>query len=198
MDSFLSLEDAPSNSPRSILTEEAVVEPMSPGAWHDVEEFVQENLPPLATSPEEELSKQQRKHKELLEKVGLESEDLKSIYGSLGEDWKEYKKKLTADQVEVVRKIRAGYKNKKSSEASRERWGKELQERRKNLEALKLQATEKTSKSRQLSAELQWWSSQLEDLEATIRNHNLEELAPVREGSCTLMEVVEWFPQPKN
>ena len=198
MDSFPSLEAASSNSPRSILTEEAVVEPMSPGAWHDVEEFVQENLPPLAASPEEELSKQQRKHRELLKKVGLESEDLESIYGSLGEDWKEYKKKLTEDQVDVVRKIRAGYKNKKSSELSRERWGKELQERRKHLEALKLQATEKTLKSRQLSAELQWWSSQLEDLEATIRNHNLEELAPVREGSCTLMEFVEWFPQPKN
>ena len=198
MDSFLSLEDAPSNSPRSILTEEAVVEPMSPGAWHDVEEFVQENLPPLVAPPKEESSRQQKQHKELLEGVGLNSEDLVGIYGLETMDWEEYKKELTPDQIEVVRKIRAGYKNKKSSEASRERWGKELQARRKHLEALKLQATEKTSKSRQLSAELQWWSSQLEDLEATIRNHNLEELAPVREGSCTLMEVVEWFPQPKN
>ena len=120
MDSFLSLEDAPSNSPRSILTEEAVVEPMSPGAWHDVEEFVQENLPPLVAPPKEESSRQQKQHKELLEGVGLNSEDLVGIYGLETMDWEEYKKKLTADQIDVVRKIRAGYKNKKSSEASRE------------------------------------------------------------------------------
>ena len=198
MDSFLSLEDAPSNSPRSILTEEAVVEPMSPGAWHDVEELVQENLPPLVAPPKEESSRQLKQHKKLLEGVGLNSEDLVGIYGLETMDWEEYKKKLTADQIDVERKIRAGYKNKKTSEASRERWGKELQERRNLLEALKLQAKEKTSKSRQLAAELQWWSSQLEELEATIRNHDLEELTPVKEGSCTLMELVEWFPQPKN
>ena len=190
--------------PRGGLEEppERPIVPPSPGAWLDVEELIQENLPQSQGHPEgwgylapgKETSKQKTRHIELLAGVGLKKEELKKIYGYAGEKWNNYIENLTCIQKAIARQCRAGYMNKKYAATSRERKGMDLELCRKKLEEKKRQGDIDLANNRQLSIRLQQVVSKRKDLEQAVLERNLKELAPVNEGFLSMGEFLDWFP----
>ena len=103
-----------------------------------------------------------------------------------------YVEKLTHWQKPVARLIRRQFKNAKSAVATRKNKGRELDLLRERLEEKKRQRESLEATNKQLEVKLQQVKAKKEALKQVLEN-NPDALDPVRQGLCSVEEVLDWF-----
>ena len=173
----------------------------SPGAWQDIGELIQNELPESqgnlegwgSVSPEKQTSRQETRHRAQMRGIGLKEEELEKVYKYTGEKWNQYLRELTHWQQTVVKQIRRQYRNSKSAVASRKKRGRDLDFIRKLLEEKKRQRDSHRARNRQLKAKLEQVKAKKKALEQAITEKNPKAFDPVNQGFCTLKEYLDWF-----
>ena len=184
-----------------VVTPERPPVPPSPGAWQDLDELIQEDLPESqgnlegwgSLSPEKQTSIQETRHIELMAGVGLEKKELGKVYGYTGEEWNQYLMKLTKWQQVIVKQCRIQYQNKRSAASSRKKKGREVELIRERLEEKKRQLEGHRAENRQLFERNEQVKAGIRTLVQAINEKNPKALDPVNQGLCTLEEFLEWF-----
>ena len=172
----------------------------SPGFWQDMGEVIEKELPESqgnlegwgSVTPEKQPSRQETRHRAQMKGVGLKEEDLEKVYNCPGEEMNEYLEELTHWQKSVVRRIRRQYKNSKSAGTSRKKKGRELDQLREILEEKKRQRELLRAKNEQLKVRLEQVRAKKNALKQVLEN-NPNALDPVRQGLCSVEEVLDWF-----
>ena len=172
----------------------------SPGLWLDIGEIIEKELPePQANlegwgsvSPKKKPSIQETRHRAMMRGVGLEEKDLKKIYNYPGGKMDIYVEKLTHWQKPVARLIRRQFRNAKSAVATRKNKGRELDLLREKLERKERYRDELRARNEQLKVRLQEVRAKKDALKQVLEN-NPNALDPVRQGFCSVDEVVNWF-----
>ena len=172
----------------------------SPGFWQDMGELIEKELPESqgnlegwgSVTPEKKPSRQETRHRAQMRGVGLKEEELEKVYNCPGEEMNQYLEELTHWQKPVVRQIRRQYKNSKSAGTSRKKKGRELDQLREILEEKKRQRDYERARNEQLKARLEQVRAKKNALKQVLEN-NPNALDPVRQGLCSVEEVLDWF-----
>ena len=181
----------------------------SPGFWQDMGEVIQKEIPEFQGNLEgwgtvstkeqtsrqksrKQTSRQETRHKAQMRGVGLKEEELDKVYNYSRDEMDQYKEELTHWQKSVVRRIRRQFKNSKSAVTSRKSRGRELDLLRERLEAKMRQRESLEATNRQLEVKLQQVKAKKEALKQVLEN-NPDALDPVRQGLCSVEEVLDWF-----
>ena len=181
----------------------------SPGFWLDMGEVIQNEIPEFQGNLEgwgtvstkeqtsrqksrKQTSRQETRHKAQMRGVGLKEEELDKVYNYSRDEMDQYKEELTHWQKSVVRRIRRQFKNSKSAVTSRKSKGRELDLLRERLEAKMRQRESLEATNRQLEVKLQQVKAKKEALKQVLEN-NPDALDPVRQGLCSVEEVLDWF-----
>ena len=104
----------------------------------------------------------------------------------------QYLEELTHWQKPVVRQIRRQYRNSRSAGTSRKKKGRELDQLREILEEKKRQRELLRAKNEQLKVRLEQVRAKKNALKQVLEN-NPNALDPVRQGLCSVEEVLDWF-----
>ena len=204
-----SFVDALLSKERLVKTPERPPIAPSPGFWLDMGEVIQNEIPEFQGNLEgwgtvstkeqtsrqkskKQTSRQETRHKAQMRGVGLKEEELDKVYNYSREEMDQYKEELTHWQKSVVRRIRRQFKNSKSAGTSRKNRGRELDLLRERLEEKKRQRESLEATNRQLEVKLQQVKAKKEALKQVLEN-NPDALDPVRQGLCSVEEVLDWF-----
>ena len=172
----------------------------SPGFWQDMGEVMQKEFSEPqgklegwgSVSPGKQTSRQETRHRAQMRGVGLKEEDLEKVYNCPGEEMTEYLKELTHWQKSVARQIRRQYKNSISAGTSRKKKGRVLDQLREILEEKKRQRELLRARNEQLKVRLEQVRAKKNALKRVLKN-NPNALDPVRQGLCSVEEVLDWF-----
>ena len=172
----------------------------SPGFWQDMGELIEKELPESqgnlegwgSVTPEKQPSRQETRHRAQMRGVGLKEEDLEKVYNCPGEEMNQYLEELTHWQKPVVKQIRRQYRNSKSADTSRKKKGRVLDQLREILEEKKRQRDYERARNEQLKARLEQVRAKNIALKQVLEN-NPNALDPVRQGLCSVEEVLDWF-----
>ena len=172
----------------------------SPGFWQDMGELIEKELPESqgnlegwgSVTPEKQPSRQETRHRAQMRGVGLKEEDLEKVYNCPGEEMNQYLEELTHWQKPVVKQIRRQYRNCKSADTSRKKKGRVLDQLREILEEKKRQRDYERARNEQLKARLEQVRAKNIALKQVLEN-NPNALDPVRQGLCSVEEVLDWF-----
>ena len=172
----------------------------SPGFWQDMGELIEKELPESqgnlegwgSVTPEKQPSRQETRHRAQMRGVGLKEEDLEKVYNCPGEEMNQYLEELTHWQKPVVKQIRRQYRNSKSAGTSRKKKGRVLDQLREILEEKKRQRDYERARNEQLKARLEQVRAKNIALKQVLEN-NPNALDPVRQGLCSVEEVLDWF-----
>ena len=176
----------------------------SPGFWLDMGEVIQNEIPEFQGNLEgwgtvstkeqssRQKSRQETRHKVEMRGVGLKEEELDKVYNYSREEMDQYKEELTHWQKSVVRRIRRQFMNSRSARTSRKSRGRELDLLRDRLEEKMRQRESLEATNRQLEIKLQQVKAKKEALKQVLEN-NPDALDPVRQGLCSVEEVLDWF-----
>ena len=204
-----SFVDALLSKERLVTTPERPPIAPSPGFWLDMGEVIQNEIPEFqgnlegwgSVSTKEQTSRQKAKkqtprqetrHKAQMRGVGLKEEELDKVYNYSREEMDQYKEELTHWQKSVVRRIRRQFMNSRSARTSRKSRGRELDLLRERLEEKKRQRESLKATNKQLEVKLQQVKAKKEALKQVLEN-NPDALDPVRQGLCSVEEVLDWF-----
>ena len=172
----------------------------SPGFWQDMGELIEKELPESqgnlegwgSVTPEKKPSRQETRHRAQMRGVGLKEEELEKVYNCPGEEMNQYLEELTHWQKPVVKQIRRQYRNCKSADTSRKKKGRVLDQLREILEEKKRQRDYERVRNKQLKARLEQVRAKKNALKQVLEN-NPNALDPVRQGLCSVEEVLDWF-----
>ena len=172
----------------------------SPGFWQDMGELIEKELPESqgnlegwgSVTPEKQPSRQETRHRAQMRGVGLKEEELEKVYNCPGEEMNQYLEELTHWQKPVVKQIRRQYRNCKSADTSRKKKGRVLDQLREILEEKKRQRDYERARNEQLKARLEQVRAKNIALKQVLEN-NPNALDPVRQGLCSVEEVLDWF-----
>ena len=204
-----SFVDALLSKERLVTTPERPPIAPSPGFWLDMGEVIQNEIPEFQGNLEgwgtvstkeqtsrqkskKQTSRQETRHKAEMRGVGLKEEELDKVYNYSREEMDQYKEELTHWQKSVVRRIRRQFKNSKSAVTTRKSRGRELDLLRERLEEKKRQRESLKAANKQLEIKLQQVKAKKEALKQVLEN-NPDALDPVRQGLCSVEEVLDWF-----